>query len=590
MEGTAAWWKHDAFRISLSLALAFAYLWLSGPAPPLQDDSIQDFSLARQCAEGGACYAHGTSIEGLSQGRLLLVLIAASLRVGVSVHAQHLLLMALTAVAVVVLAELARSLAGMWAGLVTGALAVWALPAAADHPLLWNPTLASLPLALVTVSCVQLARTEQLRWAFGVVVGIVAAYHGHVVNLVTWPVAATLAGMTTNRRAAQAIVVLGPAAGLLAFDTAVFVSNCATILGSPIGWMFPLAIPAGLVVGMRLRHRLVAQPESRRPRLVLAGLAGAPALALGLGSVVADMPIEGRYFAAALPALAVLGGLTLEWAPARARPIISALAVLVVVSRLDLGVDLDRMWTLADVERLDRDLREHRGLPLAQLGTSIRAPDGQNLVNMARVLGPEAPSRAGDGTTTRILPLPPAACAELGDDWRCVALGWRSSAAWSINRAPWIDPARFEACASSFEQRESCVVVEVDDPRFDRPMGYPRVVEDEQLTGAGPVETWAQRLSVTAGDGGYRWVILARGWSLRDAQGVEAELGEPLFGRTTVRISAERGARGVVTIEQFADGGVVAPATPSIVAELGPADEQLVAAAREAGSSDLWGR
>src|SRR5690606_32155164 len=71
------WWKHGAVRVALSWGLAFAYLCISGPGVRVQEDSIHDYSLARRCAEGSGCFAHNPSMVGISQGRLLLMLMAA---------------------------------------------------------------------------------------------------------------------------------------------------------------------------------------------------------------------------------------------------------------------------------------------------------------------------------------------------------------------------------------------------------------------------------------------------------------------------------------------------------------------------------
>lgn len=571
------WWKHGAVRVALSWGLALAYLWISGPGVPVQEDSIHDYSLARRCAEGEGCLAHNTSMIGISQGRLLLMLMAGAMRLGVHPQLQHVVMMAITAIAIVMLAELARSLAGGYAGLMAGVVAAWLLPMAADHPTLWNPTLASFPLALLTVGLVQLARTGLLRWVVAIVIGIVGAYHGHVVHLITWPIAVVVVGAITNRWDARVIALLGPALGLLVFDTQ---TSVALLFGSWFGWVVLAAAVGGVVIGMWLRPGFVARPQDQQPRIVLAGLGGAVLVLVGVGAVLADLPIEGRYFAAAFPALAVLFGVSLESTRARLRPVVFVVTILFVTSRLHLGLDLARMWAFGDVDRLDDALREHTGAPLAAYGCSIRAPYGQDLVNAARVLDVELPACVGDGTALEILPVPRGACTDLGAGWQCVELDWRLSAAWSIDRAPWIDPGQFEACSRSFAQpdRESCIAVDVDDPRYSRAPGYPRVIEDERLSADGPVETWAQRLVVTAGDGGERWVVLARDWTLRDARGVDVEIGPSMWGRTSLRIRAEPGTRGVLTIEQFADGALVAPATPAIIAELGPEDQALVEA------------
>jgi hypothetical protein len=129
--------RPGAVRVALSWGLAFAYLWLSGPGVPVHDDSIHDYSLARSCSEGEGCYAHNTSMEGISQGRLLLVLMAAAMRLGVHPQLQHVVMMAITAIAIVMVAELARSLADGYAGLMAGVVAAGVRPAGAAHPLLW---------------------------------------------------------------------------------------------------------------------------------------------------------------------------------------------------------------------------------------------------------------------------------------------------------------------------------------------------------------------------------------------------------------------------------------------------------------------
>jgi hypothetical protein len=569
-----AWSKHAVLRVGTVACLSFVYVWLSGPAPPIQADSIHDYSFVRLCAEGHGCLAHGTSIQGLQQGRLLLVMLAGLLRLGLSPQAHHLVFIALTVAGIVMLAELARSLAGARAGLAVAGLAAWALPMAADHPLLWNPTLATAPLALVTVSCVQLARTEHRGWAVGIALGLVGAYHGHIVHLVAWPVASVLVGAVTQDRGARWLVVAGPSLGLLAFDAKVFIANLQTLLGSLIGWLLILTIVLAVVVGAALRPRWLQLAEDRRGLVALAWFGGAIFAVIGLGAVLGDLPFEARYVGAAIPALVVLAVALPERVDARAGLVASVLAGVIAAWQLGARLTEDRSWTYADVVTIDAALREQTGTSLTQLGPWIRAPDGQDLVNAARTFGPEVAGRATDGTTIQILALPGSACAELTafESWRCVELDWKRSAAWSRDEAPWIDPERFEACAEFGAEPAACVTVEVDDPNYEHAMGTPRFVQFEQVRAGEAPTRWIQQLHIRATAGDARLLLLAQGWRLREIEGLEAEPGLSIGARHTVWLRAAHQREGILTLEADTHGARVAPANPAIVGEFSPDD------------------
>ncbi|KIG19388.1 hypothetical protein DB30_02669 [Enhygromyxa salina] len=572
------WSKHALLRVGILACLTFAYVWLSGPAPPLQADSIHDYSFVRLCAEGQGCLAHGTSIQGLQQGRLLLVMLAGLLRLGLSPQGHHLVFIALTVAGVVMLAELARALAGARAGLAVAGLAAWALPLAADHPLLWNPTLATAPLALLTVSCVQLARTEHPGWAAGIALGIVGAYHGHIVHLVAWPVACVLAGAVTQDPRARWVVVAGPSLGLLAFDAKVFIANLKTLSGSPlgigVGAALILTIVTGVAVGAALRPRWLRLPERWRGVVALAWFGGAIFAAIGLGSLLGDQPLEARYVGAAIPALVVLAVTLPERVDPRAGLAASVLAGLLAAWQLGARLSEDRGWTYADVVTIDAALRDQAGVSLTQLGPWIRAPNGQELVNAARSFGPAAVGPTAHASTIQILALAGPRCAELRafERWRCVELDWKLSAAWSRDDAPWIDPERFETCAIVDPEAEptACVTVEVGDPKYTHSMGGPRFVQFEEVSADQSPKQWTQHLHIRATEGDSRLLLLTRGWRLRDSQDLEAAPGPVLGPRESIWLRVGSQREGILTLEADTHGAHVAPANPAVVGEFRP--------------------
>lgn len=343
-----AWSRRAALRVAITALLVFAYVWLSGPTPPVQADSIQDYSIARLCAEGQGCQGHDTSVQGLVQGRLLLLVLATMMGLGLTPTQQLLVFIALTTAAVVILAELARALAGARAGLAAAGLGAWALPAAAGHPVLWNPTLASLPVALMTVSVAQLARSQTPgRWALAFVVGLVGAYHSHIVHLLAWPLASALVGAATEDRRARATVVAGPIVGLLAFDREGLLANAATLLAAPIGRLACASILAGALAGAAFRPRWQGLDEARRSLAALAGYGLTIFAVVALAALLGGLPFAGRYFAAAAPALVVLVVVSAERVDARTGLVVSALVALFISHRLGARLSEDRTWSYA---------------------------------------------------------------------------------------------------------------------------------------------------------------------------------------------------------------------------------------------------
>jgi hypothetical protein len=441
--------------------LAFVLLDAAVPAPPVHPDTTRDFLMAADCLAGLPC-DHGppTSLGVLVQGALWTRFLALSGALGLGIAAVQRVLFALHAISAgLVLAALRRRVspalaawtAGAW--VVLGAVVVGA-------PLLWNPSLAPLPLALFYLALVALVERGSLAYAAAAGGLVALAMDCHVVFAALVPVLLTAAGGCARRPAAAAGAALSTLAAVLLLDSrAAWVVNARAFASTgaavPLAAVLVLAVVAGAVA----RPRLHATPPTARAAVFLATAAVLPVGATVLLHAVAGASGPARYFAPALPALALLSALvpvsaarslarSLRAGEARLGVALGAVAVVASFRALSAGTG-DADWSMTEAHALAAPLYGRvASYPALRAHLETRS---QSLVTAMSLFDPH-PARAatGDAGDDLLLFKAPKGRAPPPGPWVATVDLGRSVALVGAVR-PFLDRTRIRACYAPLE-------------------------------------------------------------------------------------------------------------------------------------------
>jgi hypothetical protein len=305
----------DLRKAGLVAALSFAWLAAALPASPVHPDTTRDFLMAARCLGGLPCdrgppASLGVFVQGALWTRFLAV--AAALHLGATgVQVATSFLQAVgAAVAVVAARRLVPPATAAWIA------AAWTVLGAivSGAPVLWNPTLVPLPLALFGLSLVALADGGPLAAAAAAGASLALAADCHVLASAFVPVlvAATVAcarrpiPSTLAALAALALVWLLDSPAACAVNAHALLASGA---GAPLGAMLLLAALSGAAA----RSRLGTIPVHARACVFLATGAALAACAAAAVATATGHAAAGAYFAAALPAGAVACGVVADF-------------------------------------------------------------------------------------------------------------------------------------------------------------------------------------------------------------------------------------------------------------------------------------
>ena len=200
-------------------ALAFALLLAAVPAPPVHPDTTRDFLMAADCLAGlpWDC-GPPTSLGVIVQGALWTRFLALSGALGLGVGAVRAAVFALHAISAGVVLAAARRR-------VSPAMAAWTAAAwvvvgafVAGAPLLWNPSLSPLPLALFYVALLGLVERGALAFAAAAGGLLALAMDCHVLFAALVPVLLAAAGGCARRPAPAVAAALSTLVAVLFLD------------------------------------------------------------------------------------------------------------------------------------------------------------------------------------------------------------------------------------------------------------------------------------------------------------------------------------------------------------------------------------
>jgi hypothetical protein len=437
-----------------AFAASFLVLRLDfGPAP-LSEDTARDVAIARDCADAGICAMAGppASFGNLTQGALWIHALEASFASGIGLRGAQTFAFALCAAAGVLVAFVPRRIFGSGAGPAAWALFLAATAWSLELPLLWNPILLPLPLAVFHVALLGLATTRGTLPAAAAGAALALATDAHVacVGMLPFLVGAVLA------LASRPVLASLGAVGALA-ATSVASSPDAIVRDAPriaSAWVPAAAVTiVAVVVGCLIRRRAQAADPRVRARAVLVAVSlyftvGVVAASLATGHVLAP-----RYVAPVVPALALLiatvavGRATRSpsWRAAAGN---AAALLLLGLAALEARPPSRTGWTVLDCEPLARSLAS-RGWSFGDLYGHLRGPEAQRLL---AALGPYLPPP--DGGPHRpveddllLLKVPQAAVQRLHAERLILAPLPDGMAAVGRAAPSWLDVRSIDVCA-----------------------------------------------------------------------------------------------------------------------------------------------
>jgi hypothetical protein len=462
------------FAPVVAAVVTWALLERAFGAAPLHPDTIRDVLMADECLAGAAC-DHGppTRLGLFVQGALWTRFLALCRASGVRVAHFPLVVHALDGLsAAIVLAAARRRLAP---DIATWTAASWALllPWTFGAPVLWNPSLAPLPLASFFAALVLLVDHEpsspRTALGLGALAGLTLALvlECHVAFAVLVPVLLAAAASVRRPIHATASATCALTAGLLLDGRTAWIANARAVSG--LGGVVPAAfvLVAALACGLAGRSRLLTvRPVVRSvPFLFTAGV-------LSTGAAIAVPPFAGaehaaRYLAPALAPLAVCGAWVFVRGTAALARLVRLGEAAVPSLRLALGVGTalavlplraraSAKWSLSDAALVAPSVVSRAGNPRA-LGDRLQVRSRTLLGAMA--LFRAAPLEKGDAKEDLVLlkqsrerPLPPG-------PWIAeVDLG--ASRALVGAFVPFVDRTRMQACYGSLNgaaEGDGCV-------------------------------------------------------------------------------------------------------------------------------------
>jgi hypothetical protein len=340
-------------------------------------------------------------------------------------------------------------------GLGTWALYLVASAYCIELPVLWNPSMLPLPLALFYVCLLSLATGGALLAALGAGVALAVSCDAHVVCAALVPLFFGVVVATASRPVVATLL-----AALAALVTSYVSSRGAAVANAPLlaAAKIPCAavLTGSLGVGLLFRARVRAARPVTRGRALVAGACVYLIAVIMAVSVVTGHPFAPRYFAPIVPPLAILGGAFLagvSW-PGRVtdrRPqstnAVVLLSTLIVVVALCAPPRGKTTWNAFDAEILATALYP-RGWDYPELLRHLRGHEVHALVAALAPYGPSPTGRADPSTHDDLLVLK-VARARLPRDvpsaWNLIDLE-DSMVAVTRSAPSWMDPSTLQLC------------------------------------------------------------------------------------------------------------------------------------------------
>lgn len=449
-------------------ALAGAYLAAMGVEPPIHADTARDILLARDGLLTGVYEGCSASFGTFRQGALWVRFMALSQAIGLGLLGQHLLIAGYLVLGVCLFDRLVRDHFGDDLGWASTAMFLPLVILAVGYPVLWNPTVASLGIVVLTWSLLGVV-TRGSTWAAcasAASLALVAEASWSALLIAPVLVLAILISCARPWRA----LLLAAISGLLPSLAASWMTwtvNVQALLRE--SWYLPFvaaAVAAGTIGALAARRRWLALAVAARRRWLLVLLVGTIAVETAAASVLARrLMFSPQYLFTALPAAVILAALGLNRlrrsGSARWRRAV-AYGVPVLLLSIPLGGALAwrvgfatgrpsiPTYTMREAQILARRLFE-RGLSIADLRRHVRGPDSLDLVSAIAAFAPDPqPTAERQLADLRIIAFTDAhrPAAGLPPDGEEIDLG-RGRRAWILPLESWVGLAPSRVCFSS---------------------------------------------------------------------------------------------------------------------------------------------
>ena len=591
-------------ELALGFVAGIAILWVIAPESMLHRDSLGTYLCARACLESDLCPSQATSTPSIRQGRGLVYILALLLKLRLPLAAHHWFFMALTSAAALVTAATAKRLFGASAHRYAWLFAIFVTPYAAGFPILWNPTLSSLPLAIFLYASVRWCERCDLRWLWAAALSFVVASHGHPNHVVLWfvpPVLVVVSSLAMSRvRWVLALFVslLLPLCGFFIIDAIVFIHNVRNL--PPVVFFGSSALlTAGLGVGLLSRRWWVDMTPEMRGLVVTLVLGVGLFAAVVLVAIPAKKSPDIRYWAAAIPGLTVLVSGVVSFFPLVLRVAAAALFCLYLVPRYVVSTHGlappalrgQAKLSTSEAAAIARVARSEGYEQLDMFGV-LEGSYAHEVAVVGALTGRELPeARRSERTPFRyVVGSARREALDLPDHWKSLPLGFLARLYFSTERESVIDRQHFELCAVLTSGGRECVNVVPEKRAFGAGDYYAiaaeNLVEVDALPRADPVDDgsgvsnrpgvsdWIQRFSLPGDPSLGRITIrLGHDWHVLNVQDGRFE---PLGDGRVVAIERDHDRDVVIEIEKSSERESVAPAVPGIELVLTPDDGAIV--------------
>jgi hypothetical protein len=537
----ASW--RDALPVAVAFAVALGLLLTLLDAPPLHMDTARDLLIAHDLRDGrdvAPVVPTAMTQLRLVHGALWIRFLASASHFGASLPVIRSVVLALQAFSVALVFHAARRVAGDWAGAAAAGAQLALGLAVTEAPVLWNPSILPLPLAIVGVGSIALARNGGLASALWAAVALGAAAQIHVLAIVIAPVLIVVVTATARR---ALLGTLATAAALIAAWAAGNEVALARAFAAAAKWPALAAVPlAAIALGAAARPLAQRTTPARRVAAAALALAVLPTAATVLLAAKVGQPLFARYFVAVLAGVPLATACTFPLLVGTSR---RRAAATLAVALAAAGIVVARFvpvrrhggtpdWTLYDATALATALSAD-GWTYADLHRHLRSPDRPR--ELLAAMGPFLPvsaagaaGRADDLLVVKVRaqdvldPPPSWHVIPLTGSHAAVARPLRSSLSWD----------GFDLCLQPLDRRETerCErgsVVPPSEPSFSA-RSYPEVTIASELPRTGGMGRVRARWKVRAvldADAPTRLIegVMGRArWRLAvgDAQGADA--------------------------------------------------------------------
>jgi hypothetical protein len=459
--------------------VAGLYLAAMGVEPTSHTDTARDILLARDGLATGVFEGCDASYGGFRQGALWVRLLAFSHGLGLGPVAQHAFISIWLIAGVVLFDRLVRTQFGAHVGSTSTAMFLPLIVLAIGYPNLWNPTIASLAVVLLTWALLEVVTRGSLGAAWASGAGLALAAEASWSAFLIGPVVAVAVLVSCSRPLlASGFAILGALVPSLSWSYTTWKFNSAAIVREP--WHLPFLATAtaaliGLALGARRRWRRLA--VERRRTTLLAFLVGTMLLlALSASILARRLLISPQYLFTALPAaviLLALGLRRLRGGDAAAWRVALAIGLPLLVFSIPLAASAAwrhglaageasiPTYSMREASILARHFYES-GFSFSDLQRSVRGPDGIDLMYAMAAYAPDpAETAARPLADQRVLAFSEAKRpAELPAGGREIDLG-RGRRAWILPIEAWIHLAPSNVCflSASGEPARECAEI-----------------------------------------------------------------------------------------------------------------------------------